>query len=84
MPRLAESPVRPLRAGDGSLKAIALGRRRLRVVRALERWRESGEWWEGEQEREVTRLLLADGAVVEVSAPPGGGDVGWRLEAWFD
>jgi hypothetical protein len=85
MPRLVDRPVVVVRGADGSPKGLVLGRRRLAVAARLERWRESGEWWEGEEEREVERLLLADGAVVEVSAPARAhGASRCRLDTWFD
>ncbi|MCL6595424.1 MAG: hypothetical protein K6V73_04340 [Firmicutes bacterium] len=89
MPRLVDLPVRRLPPSGGRPGALLVGRRRMMVRRLLERWRESGEWWEGEGEREVERLLLADGAVVEISAAvdASGGVVlegGWRLVARFD
>jgi DNA primase len=85
MPRLVDRPVQVVRAPDGRPQTILLGRRRLAVAARLERWRESGEWWEDEAEREVERLLLADGAVVEVSGPARAGGAGpHRLDTWFD
>lgn len=85
MPRLVDRPVEVVRSADGRPRTIVLGRRRLAVAGRLERWRESGEWWEGEEEREVERLLLSDGAVVEVSGPTRTRGAGpHRLDAWFD
>jgi hypothetical protein len=83
MPRLVDRPVEVVRSADGRPRCLVLGRRRLVVVARLERWRESGEWWEGEEEREVERLLLADGAVVEVSGPAHTAGPR-RLDTWFD
>jgi hypothetical protein len=85
MPRLVDQPVVLERTADGRPRMLVLGRRRLVVAARLERWRESGEWWEGETEREVERLLLTDGAVVEVSGPADGHGRGpHRLDSWFD
>lgn len=42
------------------------------VVEVLEGWWESGEWWSetgSNEERQVMRLALEGGAVVEVSVP---------------
>jgi len=86
MPRLVSVPARLVRGTGGRPDALVVGRRRMAVAARLERWRESGEWWEGEAEREVVRLLLAGGAVVELSAEadvPAAGRT-WRLDAWFD
>jgi hypothetical protein len=82
MARLCEMPVEVLRGPKGEPRGLRLGHRFLRVARRLERWRESGAWWEGEEEREVERLLLESGAVVEVSGPPHGHR--WHLDTWWD
>ena len=80
----AGSPIRLLIAGQG---------RSIPVEQCLERWRECGEWWNGETEREVRRLLLQGGAVVEVSGPlrhavtgASGGESRdiWCIDTWFD
>lgn len=86
-------------AGCASRLWIAGKGRPALVEQCLERWRESGEWWNGETEREVQRLLLLDGAVVEVSGPlhesagiddtnkkrnADAGKAAWRLDTWFD
>jgi hypothetical protein len=70
------------------------------VERVLDAWWEAGEWWEEEDpavppERQVLRLSLSGGGVVEVSAPLDGdrrrlltAPAPWpgpvRLEAWLD
>jgi hypothetical protein len=90
---------------EGRLFRTAAGRFRLEwgprregaaVAQLLDAWWEAGEWWEGDlEERQVLRLLLADGRVVEVSAPltasrrealagPGIAAGRVRLEAWLD
>lgn len=94
MARWVRMPVRVIWNGEGTPVRIALAgmRRPVPVERCLERWRECGEWWNGETEREVYRLLLEGGSVAEVSGPlrvgtgrDGGREAGsWRLDTWFD
>jgi hypothetical protein len=45
-----------------------------RVVEVLASWREVGGWWEGERavDRAVHRVLLSDGAVVDLARERGG------------
>jgi hypothetical protein len=53
-----------------------------RVVEALARWREVGEWWSEEEARDrvVLRLLLWDGAVVDLARENGA----WSLVGTVD
>lgn len=37
-----------------------------RVEELLERWQDTGRWWEGESEKAFFRLLLEGGGVMEV------------------
>lgn len=88
MSKLVSVPVRVVYGSGGAMDAVVWNRRRRPVASCLERWRESGEWWEDEAERQVERLLLADGAVIEISAPLVDGrfepDPKWRLDTLFD
>lgn len=45
-------------------------RTRYRVAQVLDSWKETGEWWEGEKESTVWRLLTAKGGVVELYQYP--------------
>jgi integrase len=62
--------------------AWASGRRRCRrksqVVEVLGRWREVGAWWDPERatNRSLFRVLLSDGAVVDLARETGGA---WSL-----
>lgn len=53
-----------------------------RVVEALARWREVGGWWSEEEARDrvVLRLLLSDGAVVDLAREDGA----WSLVGTVD
>ncbi len=56
----------------------ASGRRRCRrIVEVLGRWREVGAWWDEERatDRELFRVLLSDGSVVDLARENG--------EGWF-
>ena len=58
-------------------------RRRRRVVGLLDRWREVGRWWDEDArvDRLVLRVLLSNGAVVDLvrEGPGGEGRGGWFL-----
>lgn len=62
------------------------GRRRLRgersVVETLSRWRDVGGWWSDEETRDrvVVRVLLSDGAVVDLAREDGA----WSLVGTVD
>ncbi len=49
-------------------------RRGRRVVEVLDRWREVAAWWDEERatDRVVVRVLLSDGAVVDLARERGG------------
>ena len=57
--------------------------RRRRVARVLDRWREVGRWWDQGRrtDRLVFRVLLSDGAVVELARERRGG---WLLAGVAD
>lgn len=56
-------------------------RREARVVETLARWREVGGWWgEEARDRVVVRVLLSDGAVVDLAHEDGG----WSLVGIVD
>ena len=75
------------RRGDVVLVARGLRRGRrcraagLRVVETLARWREVGGWWgAGARDRVVVRVLLSDGAVVDLAREDGA----WSLVGTVD
>jgi hypothetical protein len=51
-----------------------LGRKKRRVVEVLGRWREVRAWWDEERakDRNLVRVLLSDGAVVDLARENGG------------
>jgi hypothetical protein len=57
--------------------------KRRRVVEALDRWREVGEWWDEDEhvDRLVFRVLLSGGIVVDLARERSGG---WFLVGMVD
>ena len=86
--RAPEEPVELRRRSRGQVEVVRRPRsrrrgrcsswRRRRVARVLGRWREVGRWWDEDRrtDRVVFRVLLADGAVVELARERRGG---WSL-----
>ena len=82
--RATGEPVELRRDPRGRVEVLRRSRRqgrclwRRRVLRVLDRWREVGRWWdEGRHtDRLVFRVLLSDGAVVELGRERRGG---WLL-----
>jgi hypothetical protein len=75
-------PARLERRGDGRTYLVRLAGQGCRTVRdrrqaarrvaeVLERWREVRGWWESGEDRVVYRLLLSDGAVVDLALDRG-------------
>lgn len=59
-------------AGQGCRTARDRRQAARRVAEVLERWREVRGWWEeGGEDRVVYRLLLSDGAVVDLALDRG-------------
>ncbi len=60
-------------------------RKRRRVVEVLDRWREVSAWWDGARatDRTVVRVLLSDGAVVDLACERGNSG-GWFLVGVVD
>ena len=89
----ARAPGEPVELGRSSRGRVEVLRRprrrgrchwrRRRVARVLDRWREVGRWWdEGRRtDRLVFRVLLSDGAVVELGRERQGG---WLLAGVAD
>lgn len=50
--------------------------RLLLVERILERWRDTGSWWEGESEKAFFRVFCYDGGIREIY-------LDLRLRQWF-
>lgn len=84
---LREEPVKICRGrADGRVVLLSRCGRRTRrrvVTEIVERWREVGEWWEdGCGDRRLYRLLLADGAVLDVARDGRSG--AWTLVGVVD
>ncbi len=80
--RRAEGPAYLIwRCGNGYPKGSL---RKRRVARVLERWREVGPWWEAEGgvDRLVFRVLLAEGAVVDLALERTSGE--WLVAGVVD
>lgn len=45
---------------------IRCGSHVLQVEKVLERWRDTGCWWEGESEKAFFRVLCQDGGIREI------------------
>jgi hypothetical protein len=58
-------------------------RRKRRIVEVLGRWREVGAWWDETRatDRNLVRVLLSDGAVVDLARENGGA---WSLVGMAD
>jgi len=54
-----------------------------RVARVLETWHDTGQWWDGEEEKVFYRVMLASGAVWEIYRP-GTEDASWHLYRIYD
>ncbi|CAN5816427.1 hypothetical protein BH23ACT11_BH23ACT11_30130 [soil metagenome] len=85
--RLRRDPVDLKRSADGSTVLIRVcGRRRSvrSVRRVLARWRQVRHWWksDGGEDLVIYRLLLSDGAVVDVARDFGSGV--WTLVGIVD
>ncbi len=50
----------------GDPEAVTLEGRRLTVSEILERWQETGKWWEGESPRTYYRVWTSEGRVLEL------------------
>ncbi|MDQ3318368.1 MAG: hypothetical protein M3522_13695 [Actinomycetota bacterium] len=81
-----EEPVeiRRSRSDERAVLVFRCGRRSRRkvVAEVLERWREVGGWWTGGEDRYLYRLLLVDGAVVDVARDRASGE--WTLVGVVD
>ena len=82
-----EEPVGVEHRRGGVIVVGGVGRRRRcrkerRVVETLARWREVGGWWSEEEARDrvVVRVLLSDGAVVDLAREAGA----WSLVGTVD
>jgi hypothetical protein len=64
-------------------RAGRCSRRRMRVLKVLERWREVKEWWDGDRckDRFIFRVLLSGGVVVDLAREKSGG---WLLVGVVD
>lgn len=43
---------------------FSIGGRHLQVEQILDHWRETGRWWEGEEEREFFRVEAGEGGYI--------------------
>ncbi len=55
-----------VRCRKGAPVAIRYGGYVLAVEKILERWRDTGCWWEGESEKAFFRVLCQDGGIREI------------------
>lgn len=76
----AEVPVQVDRRGHPL--AFSWRRRRYRIARILEVWRDTGTWWDAEGEKEFFRVELAGGGVAELFRDRDGGP--WHLYRMWD
>ncbi len=86
------SPVECLAAfegrGPGGRAALAAGvprvfgwrGRNFRVEKILDVWKDTGEWWDGEEEKTFVRLLTTGGGTVELFHS----DRGWHVYKTYD
>lgn len=81
MARLIDRRV-PVQAAPDGTPLWFTYRRRRRVVRVLDTWREIGEWWDGRGERTVYRVEAEGGGVFELDHRPRDG--GWFLYKAYD
>lgn len=66
----------PVEADDRGYPRRFFWHRWYRVVEILDEWRETGAWWDGEEERVVVRVLTAEGALFELERSLGRPAVG--------
>ena len=59
-------PIKVLTAKDGVPRKVAYQGKLLVIASVLDRWRDTGMWWEGESEKEFWRLFFQDGRVWEI------------------
>lgn len=61
-------------AGGCARISLTSGRKKRRVVEVLGRWREVRAWWDEKRakDRNVVRVLLSDGVVVDLARENGG------------
>lgn len=88
MPRLIDQPITPTLVKDafyGEMRPASFAWRgsRYRVVAILDRWSETGQWWNLQPPMTVWRVQLHDQGVMELASvhkqPPE-----WRLLVIFD
>ena len=66
---------------DGNPVAFTF-RERYDIAEVLECWQEAGEWWQGQQTREIFRVMTSLGGVFELERSVGSDD--WRLYKVWD
>lgn len=80
MPRLVSRPV-TVKAQRGRPFAFSFQGSH-RVARLLEEWREAGEWWRGDGEKRVFRVVDEAGGMFELLFDMK--DSRWSLEKVYD
>ncbi len=66
MSRVLNKPIDAAADPDDKPSSFTWGARWLQVAQVLERWRDTGCWWDGEGEKLFYRLLATDGGVYEL------------------
>lgn len=72
MSRLVKKPIQMATNQKGQPLRIKYQERWSRVVKVLDRWYDTGCWWEGESCKLFYRVQLEENQVLEVFAEPGG------------
>ncbi|MGE5560393.1 MAG: DUF6504 family protein [Chloroflexota bacterium] len=78
-PRIINRPVTVITGPQGAPQQFTYrGRQRIKAI--VDRWTEIGEWWDGEHERLVYRILSERGGMYELELRDGE----WRLYKEYD
>lgn len=77
--RIIDRPITVVVGPDGTPRQFSY-RGRQRVQAIVDRWTEAGEWWDGEGERTVYRVLSERGSLFELELRDGQ----WRLYREYD
>lgn len=78
-PRIIDRPIVVTTGADGVPRQFTY-RGRQRVGAVVDRWTEAGEWWDGDRERVIYRILSERGGMFELELRDGQ----WRLYKEYD